>query len=311
MAPKPSFQNQEQETQSTTGPPTQKQSHVISSDSSSNLKVRLPTEIEIKIISFIPLSYFHNICLVCKRWLSITRLSDVLYTVVKTRTPEQPPPDFKPVTFKLHRAVYELEAFWDLNRTQISDSDWQFWHDFVLTSERSASRNQSSSDTQCIPNKTGTITKENALKLVTLFKDDQITIPSMPHTLWQVAIKTNLAATDISALRSAAVAKTISIPGNSDNRVLCHRTPVGPNISNLGSENIIYGITVRQLFAELVQRTSFRLGDYPVRFVLCWTITDKQNEWWWNEWDGNPGKYELPLFRLGYPVEPYVLYTKC
>ncbi|EPS36309.1 hypothetical protein H072_10181 [Dactylellina haptotyla CBS 200.50] len=242
----------------------------------------LPTELEIKIIGFLPFDDFKRLRLVCKRWRDITLLPDLCYITVPSQIRSDPPTNFKPITFKMHRAIYEVMHIWD---SQDSVED---------------------------PEEGPKPANKEILGFLAAYKDHQLTIPSMPHTLQDVSLAMSVRPSPKRNTPNSLFSKHFVIPTRKHRKILYERDPRNTNrhvITNLAGEKTVTGVTIGEFFRSILDRGRIWTGDELDRIELVWKIRNPETDWWWNEWNARRAFYEVLLFNRGEQVPPWIWHT--
>ncbi|KAK6343581.1 hypothetical protein TWF730_011171 [Orbilia blumenaviensis] len=235
----------------------------VAASSSGDLKSVFPTELEIQIISNVPFKYWRNIRQVCKRWQAITLLPDILYLPITMQQNLQylGAEGFK---FQIHRAVYEVAEFFG-------------------------------SSTDCNGFR---VPERRVRQSISPYLDHQLTIPPMPHTLQQVEFNIAMPPRDDRPGRPGYVFKAFPVPCRNVRKLLLVPNLTDSNkmeISNLNGDQEPTGLTIGEFFYSLEERARVRLGDVFDTMQIRWRVKDPQREWWWKNWNIEPGLYKLVL----------------
>ncbi|KAF3111264.1 hypothetical protein TWF102_006937 [Orbilia oligospora] len=225
-----------------------------------------PTELEVEIISRIPLKYWGTVRRVCKRWHAITLLPDFLYLPITTlplRVPELHP-DFKPFTFKIHRAIYEVA---DYLGEQIALSG------FRKPDPRVCQR--------LIP-----------------YLDHQLTKPPLPHTLQDVQFNILMPPREERTVRPKHAFKVMPVPCGTFRKLIVVPHPTNPKVvefKSLNRDQKPTGITVGEFFDTVAERSRVRPGDTYEKMILNWRVRNPEKDWWWKEWGIPRGFYKMDI----------------
>ncbi|KAF3904963.1 hypothetical protein ABW20_dc0110684 [Dactylellina cionopaga] len=252
------------------------------SSSSSSLRLHLPVELEIEIIKNIPFQHYGTIRRVCKRWYALTLLPEACYVTVTSQIPNHPPPDFKPITFKLHRGIYEVARLWTGEKAHIGI--FGFRH-----------------------------ANTDILRLLGPYQKHQLTIPPLPHTLQDVRIRICLPPSPMRPVRKGFVSKFIPVPTKHHRKLRLKVNPTNrtkPLLTNLEGGFSFPGITIREFFNSMRDRARMREHDTIDKVEFSWRVRDKDTEFWWDTWDLQNGMYEVLLYRDGIQVEPWLWFQK-
>ncbi|KAK6513044.1 hypothetical protein TWF506_009206 [Arthrobotrys conoides] len=237
------------------------------------LKPIFPTELEVEIISRIPLKYWGTVRRVCKRWHAITLLPDFLYLPITTfplTSPERHP-EFKHLNFKIHRAIYEVVDY-------LGDS--LTWPGFKAPEPRVCQR--------LLP-----------------YLDHQLTIPPLPHTLQDVQFNILMPPRQERTVRPKHAFKVIPVPCRTFRKLLLAPHPTNPKVINFKSMNRSQeptGITVGEFFDTFAERSKVRPGDTYEKMLLTWRVRNPQ-DWWWKNWDISRGLYRMTIVMWNEGVE--------
>ncbi|KAF3267079.1 hypothetical protein TWF128_010034 [Orbilia oligospora] len=230
------------------------------------LKPVFPTELEVEIISRIPLKYWGTVRRVCKRWHAITLLPDFLYLPITTlplRVPELHP-DFKPFTFKIHRAIYEVA---DYLGEQIALSG------FRKPDPRVCQR--------LLP-----------------YLDHQLTKPPLPHTLQDVQFNILMPPREERTVRPKHAFKVMPVPCGTFRKLIVVPHPTNPKVvefKSLNRDQKPTGITVGEFFNTVAERSRVRPGDTYEKMILNWRVRNPEKDWWWKEWGIPRGFYKMDI----------------
>ncbi|KAF3275216.1 hypothetical protein TWF970_006939 [Orbilia oligospora] len=230
------------------------------------LKPVFPTELEVEIISRIPLKYWGTVRRVCKRWHAITLLPDFLYLPITTlplRVPELHP-DFKPFNFKIHRAIYEVA---DYLGEQIALSG------FRKPDPRVCQR--------LLP-----------------YLDHQLTKPPLPHTLQDVQFNILMPPREERTVRPKHAFKVMPVPCGTFRKLIVVPHPTNPKVvefKSLNRDQKPTGITVGEFFDTVAERSRVRPGDTYEKMILNWRVRNPEKDWWWKEWGIPRGFYKMDI----------------